>query len=232
MGFLDVVFPRWCAGCGEPDQTLCGRCQDLFREPWVRCDMEAPYLVNVDAHEREDYSSFPVYRIGIYRDDVASAIVRWKNVNDRALTQAFLALVWEAGTAVSETEMFPASRGRPVIVPVPSSRARRRQGTAVVDDISAGLAHGWGVRAVQGLQKKEQPFVSSILSKTRLPLDVRARQSKARSARALGSLAGLDVVLVDDVLTTGATLAGAARAVGDAGGRVVGALVLAVTEHR
>ncbi len=47
-----------------------------------------------------------------------------------------------------------------------------------------------------------------------------------------GRLEGARVVLVDDVVTTGATLAEAARAVGGVGGHVIGAATLAATRRR
>ena len=56
-----------------------------------------------------------------------------------------------------------------------------------------------------------------------------------RSLNAVGSmradprLEGRDVVLVDDILTSGATITEASRAVAEVGGRVVGAAVLAFT---
>jgi ComF family protein len=50
--------------------------------------------------------------------------------------------------------------------------------------------------------------------------------------RARRSLAGLRVVLIDDVLTTGSTLGELARAVRAAGGQVVGAVTVAYTPRR
>lgn len=58
-----------------------------------------------------------------------------------------------------------------------------------------------------------------------------ARDGPVRSLVA-PSLAGRTVVLLDDVLTTGATLAEAARAVREAGGVVRGAAVVAATRRR
>jgi len=55
------------------------------------------------------------------------------------------------------------------------------------------------------------------------------RRNLAGSMEASPRLAGRAVLLVDDVLTTGSTLEEAARAVGRAGGRVVGAACLART---
>ena len=60
----------------------------------------------------------------------------------------------------------------------------------------------------------------------------------ARAANLAGALAvrrpldGLPVVVVDDVVTTGATLVEAARALRDGGARVLGAAVVAAVERR
>ena len=72
-----------------------------------------------------------------------------------------------------------------------------------------------------------QVATSGVAQKT-LGIDARAA-NRAGSLRARWSLSGLRVVLVDDVVTTGATLDEAARAVRAAGGTVDHAVTLAAT---
>lgn len=65
---------------------------------------------------------------------------------------------------------------------------------------------------------------------TQKSLDVDARaHNTAGSLAAVGDLAGLRFTLVDDVVTTGATLLEASRAIREAGGEVAGAITLAAT---
>lgn len=105
-------------------------------------------------------------------------------------------------------------------VPVPGGAARaRRRGYRVVE----GLLRGAGVRP------------DRILTWTRRAADQRELDREGRFANLTGALAargvvaGTRVVIVDDVATTGATLAEARRALTAAGSVVVGAAVLART---
>jgi predicted amidophosphoribosyltransferase len=107
-------------------------------------------------------------------------------------------------------------------VPVPTSRgAMRRRGYRVVDLLLRGAGAA--------------PF--HLLAPARTTADQRRLDRRARGENASGSLrarpsAGLRVVIVDDVVTTGSTLREAARALTDAGAHVVGAATAAATPLR
>lgn len=122
----------------------------------------------------------------------------------------------------------PHSRGAPtLLVPAPTSRRSMRRRGYRVPDL---LIRRAGARPVR------------VLSLTRGGRDQRGLDADERAANVRGSMRALaagaarEVVLVDDVMTTGATLDEAARALESAGFRVPSAVVLAATprhsEHR
>lgn len=212
----DLFFPRWCAGCGKPDETLCASCAAKFGPAPRRVTARAPYLMQVSASS-DLVERFPVFALTDYRGSSRRAIVRWKNVNDVDLTAAF-------------TEIFAAACAHlrfpdPVaIVPAPSRWRRTFEGRFV-----AGTLADAAVRAALAQGSRAAP--SNIL---RAP-GGRARNLSARGKKSLGIHAGgqastinrRPAVLVDDVLTTGATLAGCANALEAEGWAVFGAITLA-----
>lgn len=108
---------------------------------------------------------------------------------------------------------------RAIVVPVPSSRAAfRRRGFDPVRLLlrRAGVPIVRALRVRRGAEQKQLGA-----------LERGANRAGAMVASA--ALAGRDVLLVDDIITSGATLTEAIRAVESAGGRVIGAAALAFT---
>jgi predicted amidophosphoribosyltransferase len=109
-----------------------------------------------------------------------------------------------------------------LVVPVPTSPAAMRRRGYRVAELLARRA-GWRPRR--------------LLSVTRRTADQRGLGRDERAANAEGSMRarggdGLRVLLVDDVVTTGATLGEAARALRAAGADVIGAVTVAATPRR
>jgi len=108
------------------------------------------------------------------------------------------------------------------LVPVPSSKAsQRRRGRSFIVDLVSRVSQQTGIPMIDCLQLSRR-----VLDQSGLHRDERA--SNLAGAFTLNSRVRGELILVDDVVTTGATLREAARAVNSQGFQAVGS-VTAIT---
>jgi len=219
-----LVLPVACAGCGRDDEAWCGACaRRLGGEPW-RCEDRAGRLVLLDG------PVLPVLTVADCVGPVRAALVAWKDRGRRDLTPVLAAVAGRLGSAAA-AHVPPLARGTPVlVVPAPSTpAARRARGFAHVDVLADGVARGLraaGVdaRAVGVLRRTGRDQVGLGL-RERGRLVGRVRVAPRHVARVRGA----GVVLVDDILTSGATLAACVAALAAVGAVPLGGVTLAST---
>jgi predicted amidophosphoribosyltransferase len=160
-----------------------------------------------------------------YADEVRAVLLAHK---ERGLT----GLARPLGVSLAGAVRAVAPGGAVLLVPVPSARravavrghdAMRRIASAAARELRR---EGTCARAAAVLRQRREVADQSGLSAR----ERRENLSGAVTARRDGCgglLKAVPVVLVDDLMTTGASLAAAARAVEAAGGRVAGAAVVA-----
>jgi predicted amidophosphoribosyltransferase len=214
-----VLAPTDCSGCGATDRALCSSCVAALRPDVALVDAGAPGSTD------GPFAVFCALRYSGVARHVLLAVKETGRTDAaatlaRALSQALgaaLATVRDHGELADEIR---SSRGGVEIATIPSTRsAYRMRGyhpTALI------LAHA-GVRACGVLRAARQTADQAGLSSAERAANRRG------SLTAVRRLDGRCFVLVDDIVTTGATLREARRAVTEAGGRVFCAVALANT---
>jgi len=203
-GFLqELVLPVDCAGCGAAGPALCRDC---------RLRLRPDVMVRTVGGLR-------VASALRYAGVVQPVVVAFKNEGRTGLAPplaaALRAAVEEAVAVVPGDDLLL----------VPMARTRRSAVERGYDPLRVLLRHA-RLPHRDALRLVRRPS-------DQLHLGREARFANVRDGMtARLPLTGSRVLLVDDVVTTGATLAEAARAVRAAGGAVVGAATLASTPRR
>jgi ComF family protein len=124
---------------------------------------------------------------------------------------------------------YPREQRFDVIVPMPLHWFRRWQRGFNQSDLLARLvSRRCGIPIVQAVRRTRATPPQAGLTSARRRTNVRGAFSPARAA----SVQGLRVLLVDDVMTTGATVSACARALKAAGASYVAVLALARADRR
>lgn len=202
--FLDAASHLFlgsvCPGCGLPSWSLCRPCAQALRASPPR-RVQRPGLAGVPVVAANDYRPLVEHLVPAFKDDGA----------------LHLAKVLAARLAAAVVALDPPPDA--VLVPVPSLAAKvRARGLDHGRRLAAGAATLTGLRWVPLLARAASGVDQRQLGR-------RGRRSNvARSMRARRG--GAPVVLCDDVITTGASLLEALRAVSCTGDEVVGIAVV------
>jgi ComF family protein len=231
---LDLLFPAVCPICGGRShgrrrRPFCGACWaalPLLPPPGCRvCGRALPGLAGdlaCDACRREPPPFAYARAVAAYRGGMREAIHALKYRGRTAVAAPLAELMAEAGRPLLPEGAAP---GLDALVPVPLHPGRlAERGFNQAELLAVACARRW-----------ERPLLRRALVRVRATrpqtdLDAADRRRNVAGAFAVArprEVAGRRLLLVDDVLTTGATARAAARALGQAGAAEVGVLTLA-----
>lgn len=218
---LHYLAPALCAGCSEPIEPrtslLCDGCRYSI-EP-------APYPEEMF---NTIWGAQPSYTVGLssvgslFRFEHESAVQR---VLHAIKYQGCRRLARDTGRELGETlSIFPEFRDFDVLVPIPLHRSRQRErGYNQATEIAFGVAHSLAI----SVETRVVTRVRHTRSQTTLGRAQRLSNVKNVFSIVSDQLRGAKVLLVDDVLTTGATLQAVAEGLLYSGVDVVSAMTLA-----
>lgn len=201
----DVVLPRECAGCGRPGADACPRCRRaLLGRPGRWYPGAAP-------------GAPPVVVAGPYAAPASDLLAAYKERGRRGLA-GDLGLALAGAVLAARRLACTTHLGQEIaLVAIPASRsALARRG----EDVAALLADAAATRLRRaGVPARRR----AVLAESRARLDQAGLDARARHLNAAGSLVARGrvrpgcVIVVDDVVTTGATALAAVSALAAVG---------------
>ena len=245
-GLADLVFPPCCVSCdselGEADSArddllLCDAClgkMDFFAEPACeRCGVPVPAIATADGGVARRISTEPgcprcrgpklwfhgTIALGLYSGQLRELLLRMKSADGDAISLTLGRLIWQR-----RSESL-AALDVDVVAPIPLHWRRRvahRTNSAAV--LAEVLSTKLGVPAASRLLRRTRA------TQRQFEVAPSKRWGNVRNAFALRAgyhLKDAHVLLVDDILTTGATCSEAARQLLSAGAARVTVVVVA-----
>lgn len=217
----DLILGARCPGCECPALGLCRSCGAAIRpDPRVAWPTPTP-----PALRGPDVTPIAA---GVNAGVLRAALIAWKEQGRFGLTTPLAHLL-----AASVVELTPVGTSI-LLVPVPTSRrSKRSRGSDVVDELAR--------ESVRLLRKVGVDVrVEQALTYARSTADQSGLDSSARSANLSGAFrlrrgtlgTPGQVIVIDDILTTGATVGEAVRVLTAANRRPIGAAVVAATALR
>jgi len=223
--FLDFVFPKKCVGCKTDGAFLCANCEGkieyLTTQVCIVCQKPSikgfthPSCVTIYTPERL-YSPF------VYRGVVRNAILETKYSGAFAVLAPLLDIFIES---VNESSLEIGNKAQIIPIPLHKSRYAKRgfnQAEYIANKISQEFKVSCRTDILQRI----------VNTKSQVGLDKNQRRENVANAfginpKNLAMIKDCDIVLVDDVGTSGATMLSASRALKKAGCRYIYCICLA-----
>jgi predicted amidophosphoribosyltransferase len=223
------LLPNACVACdrpvadGSPDRMLCGLCRSRLRAVPSGCSRCGQPLPPIPPCRfcRDWPPALGTARSALWLDGPARPMVHHLKY------QGLPALGREMAELIARLVSRPASG---LLVPIPLARGRlRARGYNQAAAIARGLAAAWHLPVAEQLleRRRDTGTQTALTPEARSANVAGAFHAPPRHARHADRVHVPAVILVDDVLTTGATLCAAAVALAGAGWPVVHAVTFA-----
>lgn len=206
---LEIIAPHPCFGCGKIGFVLCDDCKyDIIHEPFVGCIL-CGAVNSAGVCEKHRIPLEKVWVLRVRSDVLENAINKLKFNNVKAAAQVFAVLF------DTVLPLFPKDMR---IIPVPTLRKHvRKRGYGQVELIGKHLAAIRGHEFTPLLERKTKSVQHTSSKADR---EQQAATAFVISSGTMGDLRGRPVLLIDDVITTGSTIAAAATLLAKAGATV------------
>lgn len=227
-GALEFVYPRLCLLCDSGNvsgaEIICDDCwRKATSDAHIRCLFcRQPIDESLKCEVCEESPSIPVIILGHYKNPLKEIVHQFKY-------HGYYGLAETLANRLIDKHLTAIEKVRPtLVVPVPLDSFRMRMRgfnqSALMSDIISKRLH---IAAAGELLTKSR----RTKDQTKLDFEKRAENLKGAFKVIEETKPGERTILIDDVITTGATLCEAVRALKEAGGQVVMAAAIAAADR-
>ncbi len=207
----ELVWPTACLLCGGPlpaepsSVSLCPACKiALGTDPFSTCTRCAssigPHVPSAESCgrcEKEKYHFASAQRLGVYDGLLREAVLKIKNPQQEVLAET-LGLFWGEHSRARLLQSMPQC-----LIPVPLHWGRRwTRGFNQSESLARGLSLALELPIARWAVRRIRPTPSQT---TQTPSERRKNVMGAFQHTRFSNLRDMRVLLIDDVLTTGAT---------------------------
>ncbi len=221
VALADLFLGASCNGCGIPALTLCDRCAEALRpDPRQAWPSPVPFGLVVPS---------PVVPIAAsaYEGPLRAALAQYKEHGRFGLLPPLGHLL-----AASVCALVPIGDSA-TLVPIPSSqRANFRRGYDAIGELANTAAQQLGQIGIDCQVRPILAHARRIVDQSGLTAEQRSKNLAGAFRLRRGRLTvGPNVIVVDDIITTGATVAEAIRVLTRLGKRPIGIATIAATSR-
>lgn len=210
---LDLALPATCPGCGAEGPPICSSCR-----PALDARLALPAGTPLGLADGPPEPLLQLEWCAPFSGTVRRALHALKYAGERRLAEPL-------GQAVAD-RWRRAGAGGDLLVPIPVHATRRRErGYDQAELIAAATGAALPLPCAPALERVRATTAQYRLDRRHRAANV--AEAFVVRAGASDTVHGRWVVLVDDVVTTGATLSAAAEALLDAGALAVSAIAMA-----
>lgn len=209
FNLTEIIFPSRCIGCFRLGISICSEC----RKQWH------PHIYQRTLYLQGE--NFPVFSAIQYSPIASRVLLSAKESQIKAADQLIV------NGIVHSLKVFMNKHGSANLVPIPSrNSANRKRGRNFLQEITSQVAVEVGLPS-------QSPLTHSRKVRDQSQLNIIDRSENvsgafavdpAFTAQFLKGNTGPKIIVVDDLITTGATLSEAIRALRTAGFNVLGAV--------
>jgi predicted amidophosphoribosyltransferase len=207
--FKYLLFPTRCFGCRELGYSICSQCRKLWN----------PHLYQSQVSNLVVYSAIP------YSPVAKHILLAAKEQNIKSADQLVRIALRDSLQVLFQRHASCA------LVPIPSGRSsNRRRGRDFINELAISVAKDFGVAVLPLLEHQR-------IIRDQSKLNISGRRENLAMALSIkpefrGNYSGESVVILDDLVTTGATINEASRALTRGGFKVQAAATACVALRR